>query len=1073
MLKRCWTTLATIALVTLAIDARAQYQGIPNYVGPGAGFNFRSAINQRFSGLVPISPLIVSRPFATLPAEQDGMILFCNDCLRTTPCTGGGSGAFALGARGVWSCSNSALEQSLSMGGNAVNGVAGITPSNDTLAQHNIGNFSINGQINVRDPYFGATASTVSGTASMTSGNATITMDAVHDFAVGQHIAIYGAGAPSSLTAPTLAVQPEAYPDNGTGLLSAANKVQTAGQLMGCWVDNLNSVAAWQPSHLYADNGGNANDEIAVSLDGQWYGFYHGANTSFTSAATIPDFKSVLQGPPRYMGTPWINGAHVSDNGDFGWVPFGVLGSSPLANTSCSTSYSYEVCPVDANGGVGACSTIQTLTNGAAVLSPSNTNVLTITNPAGAVADLIGRCKGASCTPGFYSVIPVFGTSTATQTYFDFGNAQGQYLDAAGAIHTANASGSQPMPAVVNPPLLTTIVSCGTSVQGAACTSTNFTLATAPAVSGTNYVVQHDDGPAINAAVAASCPNSTADAAVYIPAGNYNIATTINLSGCAGLRVRGETAVGGGNTTLNWIGGLGATFVQMFKTRNALVESLTLTGLNGATPAVGVDIDNIGAGSVTSTRNALVRQNFAYIANPVRLASQGNANSEGMTFRDINVGIGADGGYTAFYVAGAGQTDNEQFQNIQVSYGPWNYLFDLGGSNANAAVGSVMVERLNSSALDAIGVYLHGSVKRVQLHDWYAEGLARLTYDDSGFGSSVSIENSYFSPTSVAPDSFYVVPGYGQTVSFNNWWNGAAPMKLNVGTASIGRRLSLRLTSFGDIFSDPQAVFTPFTNGANYSVSIMNASGLTDTGNGGSSPTTATQRIDGPLVAPTLWGGLSSNGRITTAKVGTIPAPTATTVGTGAGVTHNYYLVCHDANGGTSAVSAGGQDTNSPSALSASNYVSITWNYTPGCIAYDVYKDATTGASLLASNVAEAAQNANGIPTYTVLDQGQALSSATAPTVDTTGDFQVAGALSAGTITTAANGNLSINGSGLLGEGSTLFASLPSTCTPGQEIYCSDCKSVADGVTMGSTCVGGGAGSTALCKAANAWKCGR
>ena len=42
--------------------------------------------------------------------------------------------------------------------------------------------------------------------------------------------------------------------------------------------------------------------------------------------------------------------------------------------------------------------------------------------------------------------------------------------------------------------------------------------------------------------------------------------------------------------------------------------------------------------------------------------------------------------------------------------------------------------------------------------------------------------------------------------------------------------------------------------------------------------------------------------------------------------------------------------------------------------------------------------------------------------------------------------------------GNLSFASLPASCPAGQEYYCSDCKSVADGVTMASTCVGSGTG---------------
>ncbi len=121
---------------------------------------------------------------------------------------------------------------------------------------------------------------------------------------------------------------------------------------------------------------------------------------------------------------------------------------------------------------------------------------------------------------------------------------------------------------------------------------------------------------------------------------------------------------------------------------------------------------------MTPTENAIVKQSISYIADPIRIANQGTANDEGMTFRDITMGDGADGGYAAVYIAGASQTDNEQFENIQVSYGPWNYLFDLGGSNANSGVGSMMVNRLNSSTAGAVGLYIHGTSKRIQLHGW-------------------------------------------------------------------------------------------------------------------------------------------------------------------------------------------------------------------------------------------------------------------------------------------------------------------------------------------------------------------
>ncbi|HUY18525.1 MAG TPA: hypothetical protein VMV15_04800 [Candidatus Binataceae bacterium] len=1068
MSKRRWLRIVPFVLVVLAASsARAQYQGIPNYTGPGAGLNFRTAINQRFAGVMPIAPLIVSLPFATLPPEQDGAILFCNDCKLTTPCAGGGHGAFAQGTRGAWSCSMSLLEGNLAVNGNLLNGVGGLTVNNDAIAEHDIAQFSINGAVNVRDPKYGASASMASGTATL-NGTTAVTMDAVHDFAVGQHVAIYGAGPASSLGAPTLSVVGEAYGWQSSGILSVTNKyaIGNSGN-SGCWIDKLSSLPPWQPSTNYSPG-----SEIAMNLNGQWYGFLAWNITSpQTSGSLAPDFKSLIYGPPSYLGGPWLTSGstYVSDANGIHWTAFGILGNSSLANTACSTTYGYTVTPIDANGGIGAASTVQYLANGAAVLSPGNANLLTITNPANTVADIIGRCSGASCTPGFYSIVPTYGASTS-QTYLDIGNAQGQYLDASGAVYAASSSGTTPMPAIVNQPLLTTIASCGTATPGAACTSTAFVLATAATASG-SFVMTHDDGPAFNAAIAAA---AAAAHPVYAPAGSYPIATTLNLNNISGMRLRGESAVGGAATILNWVGGIGGTMLQVFKTRGSLVQNLTLTGASGATPAVGVDIDNAGAGSVAPTHDTLRDMGIALISNPIRLANLGSANCDNMSFDRITIGNGADGGHTAVWIGGAGQTDNERFTNLTISYGPWDQLFDLGGVRGTQ-VGSVYIGGLETSAGDTIGVHIANTVKRLQLDGWYVEGLARLLYDDSGFGLTTFVSNGYFNAPNVAPDQFYVVAGSGQLASTNTTWGVSGEMlKINVGAPNRFRTYSGRLTSLGDTFSDPRGIFTPYSTSGNYSVLIQGASGLADTGDAGNTQSSFAARIVGPLIAPTIWGGDNSTGRITTAKVGTIAAPTVTSTGANAGQSHSYYLVCHDANGGTTAVSAAGITSASVTTLNlnTSDYNIITWPFYPGCVSFDVYRDATSGASLLASNVSQTVV-VNNAPGYQVLDQGQAASTSTAPTVDTTGDSLVSGALSAGSVATIANGNLSINGSGLLSEGITTLASLPATCNAGQEIYCSDCKSVADGVFMASTCAGNGSGSIAVCRSGNSWKCGR
>ncbi len=115
-----------LALAAMAGAAAAQYQPIPNFTGIGAGFNFRQAINQHLSGAQSIAPQIVGLPFASLPGEQDGLLLWCKDCQATTPCRAAGAGAWAMGARGAWACTAGALEQDLNANGHNIIDAASV-----------------------------------------------------------------------------------------------------------------------------------------------------------------------------------------------------------------------------------------------------------------------------------------------------------------------------------------------------------------------------------------------------------------------------------------------------------------------------------------------------------------------------------------------------------------------------------------------------------------------------------------------------------------------------------------------------------------------------------------------------------------------------------------------------------------------------------------------------------------------------------------------------------------------------------------------------------------------------------
>ncbi|MGD0673149.1 MAG: hypothetical protein ABSB13_13805 [Candidatus Binatus sp.] len=219
-------TVATVLILRAAAAAQnlpppGAYQPIPNFTGVGAGLQFREAINDRFSGAQAIAPSIASTAFANLPPEQDGMLLFCNNCRSATPCVSGGGGAWALGTRGQWACASAALEANLNANGNKVSNLAGATVNGDALALGQTGaqlntlsgskldgsdaiaNVSVNGVLNAQD--FGAVCSDTTESATTTASNAAVTVGAIGDFKVGQYVKLDAAGASNTIATPTIA----------------------------------------------------------------------------------------------------------------------------------------------------------------------------------------------------------------------------------------------------------------------------------------------------------------------------------------------------------------------------------------------------------------------------------------------------------------------------------------------------------------------------------------------------------------------------------------------------------------------------------------------------------------------------------------------------------------------------------------------------------------------------------------------------------------------------------------------------------------------------------------------------
>jgi len=230
------------------------YQPIPNFTGVGAGLLFRKAINDRFSGAQPIAPSMISIAFADLGDEQDAMELYCNDCQATTPCTGGGAGAWAFGERGVWNCVAGSYDQTT--GGdlsglfsnatvNTVQGgktpvTAGYTGAlsltgNSGNGSDQISGASVNGAINPRA--YGAVGLKTASACSTSVNSNLVTITPKADFQNGQTVMCAHAGLPSTATAPS-ALTVLATDPSGTGATTWTYNTCTfdavTGQMSGC-----------------------------------------------------------------------------------------------------------------------------------------------------------------------------------------------------------------------------------------------------------------------------------------------------------------------------------------------------------------------------------------------------------------------------------------------------------------------------------------------------------------------------------------------------------------------------------------------------------------------------------------------------------------------------------------------------------------------------------------------------------------------------------------------------------------------------------------------------------------------
>jgi len=625
---RAVTFAATILLVASA-QALAQnlpppgaYQPIPNFTGVGAGLQFREAINDRFSGAQPIAPSIASPAFANLPPEQDGMLLFCKDCGSATPCASGGSGAFAFGQGGLWSCAGAAtawpasLTQNLFTGGHAING-------NTSSGGDQINKVSLNGVLNVQS--FGAVCSNTTETATTTASNATITVGAIGDFKVGQYVKLDQAGASNTIATPTIS---------------------------------------------------------SVALNA------FGTNNGPRIAQICNDTASyICENPDNFCQTD-------------------TLTALPTHNATCTTEYCYTVqntgqtgIGTGLNGMRSAQSAAVCVASGPSKLSVDNNVIVAYSVDANTVGTIIRGCTGSgACTPSsIVAVMPVDFLRNVPGTYYyaDMGNHFGTDEDSIGG---------------------TAAVAADDDAQIVSISGTSVTLSNAPARSGT-ATMRHDNAPAFQAAVNASCQNGASNncAPVFVPgcASPYPLSQAVSLWGLSGSGFVAHTgAVGEGANAqpvqLEWDGPIGGIVINGNYSGGTRIDGIAYPGGSGNnSPGIFIDIDrypnsgmsqaNAGPGAPASSATGVTTPTHWIVANTqcgnnVGLCYHlgGQSNVEDMTFTNNACdGSGGGGGWSCYF-SSSQETYNEV---INGGGNTWrDFGFNFGG------IGGFQVRDQNMSA---------------------------------------------------------------------------------------------------------------------------------------------------------------------------------------------------------------------------------------------------------------------------------------------------------------------------------------------------------------------------------------
>jgi hypothetical protein len=329
----------------------------------------------------------------------------------------------------------------------------------------------------------------------------------------------------------------------------------------------------------------------------------------------------------------------------------------PGHNTACNVSYTYQIVGVSQGGGWSAPTATVSTSTGPATLSTNNNMLVSWTGAANDIAYLIYSCSGASCTPTLHAVMPHAGAPGAIpESYRDFGHSFGIDEDFGTAMRSSGAAQD----------LFAQIV----SVSG-----TGVTLSVAPAQTG-SFTMRHDDSVPINAAISSICSHTatggTVGGIVELPAtSTYSLGQSLNLYGCWGVTLSltgAQNGDGGHPVELEWHGVTGGTVINMNKAADSRVAGLSVSGINGNTAGVIIDIDNYttggGGDGLATQHDTFERLELGRGGIGIRVANRSTGNVQDMSFRDVQISnpSNGQGGMWGYFFGGLGQTYNEEIR---------------------------------------------------------------------------------------------------------------------------------------------------------------------------------------------------------------------------------------------------------------------------------------------------------------------------------------------------------------------------------------------------------------------------